>query len=301
MKSVILSDRLNAVAGLVRSSDCVCDIGTDHGFVPIYLINSGVCKRAIAMDINKGPLDRARDHIKENGLADLIETRLSNGMEKLSEGETDAVVIAGMGGLLMKRILEDGQPRKKGIKQMVLQPQSDLRLFREYLRHERFFITKEAEVFEDGKYYVAISVNVSDDGENVSYKNATEELIRSYNADLLLKNNQGDSSDNSELSLRNDSGDSGYNNDFSQKESVRGKITGDNISLEEIATRICDRFGPCLLLKRDETLRRYLEHEKSICEGILLKLSENEHTERINDIINKINDITIALSLYVIH
>ncbi|WP_044914992.1 class I SAM-dependent methyltransferase [Butyrivibrio sp. WCE2006] len=255
MKNVILSDRLNAVAGLVKSSDCVCDIGTDHGFVPIYLINSGICKRAIAMDINKGPLDRARDHIKENGLADLIETRLSNGMEKLSEGETDAVVIAGMGGLLMKRILEDGQPRKKGIKQMVLQPQSDLRLFREYLRRERFFITKEAEVFEDGKYYVAISVNVSDDGENVSYKSATEELIRSYNADLLL----------------------------------------------ETATRICDRFGPCLLLKRDETLRRYLEHEKSICEGILLKLSENEHTERINDIINKINDIIIALSLYVIH
>ncbi|WP_035786650.1 class I SAM-dependent methyltransferase [Butyrivibrio sp. XPD2002] len=246
MKNIVLSERLGAVAGLVKSAASVCDIGTDHGFVPIYLINSGACKKALAMDINEGPLERADEHIREYGLQDKIETRLSNGMEKLQAGEAEAIVCAGMGGLLMKRILEDGRPREKGVKRMVLQPQSDLRLFREYLRRERFFIEDEAEIFEEGKYYVAMSVRVSDDDNNDLYDRAIREL--------------GDVS-------------------------------------EADAIRICDRFGPSLILKKDETLKKYLAHEKEILEGILLKLSENEHTERMHDIMDKINDITIVLSM----
>ncbi|WP_051656566.1 class I SAM-dependent methyltransferase [Butyrivibrio sp. AE3004] len=248
MKNVILSDRLNAVAGLVKSSDCVCDIGTDHGFVPIYLINSGVCHHALAMDINEGPLERAREHIRENGLEDVIETRLSNGMEELHPGDADAVICAGMGGLLMKRILEDGNPREKGIRQMVLQPQSDLRLFREFLRREKYYILDEAEIFEEGKYYVAILVSLDEKEENTAYNKVAAEL----------KNNCD----------------------------------------EETAIRICDRFGPCLIIKRDDTLKRYLEREKSICEGILLKLSEDEHAQRRHDIISKMNDISTVLDLY---
>ena len=252
-KTISLSNRLLAVANLVKSGDCVCDIGTDHGFVPIYLINSGICRHAIAMDVNEGPLERAREHIEEYGLLDAIETRLSDGMEKLGDNEADTIVCAGMGGLLMKRILEDGNPRKKGIKRMVLQPQSDLMGFREYLRQEKFFIEDEAEIFEDGKYYVAICVTVCGGEVNEAYDRARDE--------------------------------------------IRKNCAGADIS-DNVATRICDRFGPCLLIKRDEVLREYLTHEKSVCEGILLKLSENEHTFRRNDIINKIDDITIALSLY---
>ena len=243
-KNISLSNRLLAVAGLAKNSHCVCDIGTDHGFVPIYLINSGVAEHVIAMDINEGPLDRAKEHIREYGLEESIETRLSNGMEKLMAGEADTIICAGMGGLLMKRILEEGAPREKGVKHMVLQPQSDLAAFREYLRSQRFFIEDEEEVFEEGKYYVAMRVRVSDDDENEAYEKMTGIL---------------DSPD---------------------------------------AKRICDRFGPCLLYKKDETLTKYLIHEKSICEGILLKLSENEHTSRRHDIISKINDITAALSVY---
>ena len=252
-KNISLSNRLLKVAELAQSSDCVCDIGTDHGFVPIYLINSGASSHVIAMDINEGPLERAKEHIKEYGLENAIETRLSNGMEKLLSGEADTIICAGMGGLLMKRILEEGAPRQKGVKRMVLQPQSDLATFREYLREEKFFIEDEEEIFEEGKYYVAIRVRVSDDDDNLSYEKAEE---------LILK-----SPENTGLS-------------------------------KDDAVRICDRFGPCLLLKKDETLRKYLAHEKSICEGILLKLSENEHTSRRHDIISKINDITTALSLY---
>lgn len=255
-KNILLSKRLGAVAGLVKSSECVCDIGTDHGFVPIYLINSNVCKRAIAMDINKGPLERAAEHIRGYGLEDKVTTRLSNGMEKLSEGEAETIVCAGMGGLLMKRILEDGHPREKGVKRMVLQPQSDLRVFREYLRNEHFFIEDEAEIFEDGKYYVAMSVRVGEDDKNALYDEAVEAICNAGNA--LIKAPD-----------------------------------------RECAIRICDRFGPSLILKRDATLRKYLEHEKEILEGILLKLSENEHTGRINDIMDKINDITIVLEVII--
>ena len=279
MKNVVLSERLGAVAGLVKSAASVCDIGTDHGFVPIYLINSGACQKALAMDINEGPLDRADEHIREFGLENKIETRLSNGMEKLSEGEAEVIVCAGMGGLLMKRIIEDGQPRKKGVKRMVLQPQSDLRLFREYLRGEHFFIEDEKEIFEEGKYYVAMSVRVSDDDDNELYEKVADELSKEAfeSCDLVT----GQANDESENSVKEEAMDG-----------VCMPVT------EEDAIRICDRFGPSLILKRDETLRSYLQHEKEILEGILLKLSEHEHTERRHDIINKINDISIVLHLY---
>lgn len=261
-KNISLSNRLLAVAGLAGSSDCVCDIGTDHGFVPIYLINSGAARHVIAMDINEGPLERAKEHIKEFGLENMIETRLSNGMEKLLAGEADTIICAGMGGLLMKRILEEGAPRDKNIKHMVLQPQSDLAAFREYLRQEKFFIEDEEEIFEDGKYYVAMRVLISDENENASYEKMISKIC-----DI----------------------------------SIDGCAFGDKkkfVNNREDAIRICDRFGPCLLQKKDETLRKYLTHEKSICESILLKLSEDEHGSRRHDIISKINDITTALSLY---
>ena len=252
-KNISLSNRLLTVANLAKSSDCVCDIGTDHGFVPIYLINSDACNHVIAMDINEGPLERAKEHINEYGLDEKIETRLSNGMEKLLAGEADTIICAGMGGLLMKRILEEGAPREKGVKHMVLQPQSDLSSFREYLRCEKFFIEEEEEIFEEGKYYVAIRVRVSDDDDNIVYKTAASKILESPG--------------NTELT-------------------------------ESDAIRICDRFGPCLLIGHNETLRKYLIHEKSICEGILLKLSENEHTSRRHDIISKMNDISAALNVY---
>ncbi|WP_408071780.1 class I SAM-dependent methyltransferase [Butyrivibrio sp. JL13D10] len=273
-KNILLSKRLGAVAGLVKSSACVCDIGTDHGFVPIYLINSNVCEHAIAMDINKGPLERAEEHIREYGLEGRIETRLSNGMEKLEKGDATTIICAGMGGLLMKRILEDGCPREKGVERMILQPQSDLRLFREYLRIQRFFIEDEAEIFEDGKYYVAMSVRVSEDDSNSLYEKAVTKICESSGVVSEA-----------------------HNLEKSHKSAGADKAAGTLITRDQ-AMRICDRFGPSLILKRDETLRRYLEHEQEILRGILLKLSENEHTGRINDIMDKINDITIVLNMY---
>ena len=110
-KTVKLSARLAAVAALVEPGSRVADVGTDHGYIPIYLVQTGIADRAIAMDVRSGPLERARAHVDRlpPGCRERIETRLSDGLKALSPGEADTVVIAGMGGELMIRILDEGQ------------------------------------------------------------------------------------------------------------------------------------------------------------------------------------------------
>lgn len=104
-----LSKRMQAVAAMVSPGNVLADIGTDHGYVPIALVQEHVIPRAIAMDINEGPLERATAHIREYHLESLIETRRSNGVEMLREGEADSILIAGMGGELIIGILTAGE------------------------------------------------------------------------------------------------------------------------------------------------------------------------------------------------
>ena len=103
-----LSVRLKAVAELVSDGRCLADIGTDHAYIPIWLVKSGRISGAIAADVNRGPLQRALEHIRDNGLEDRIKLRLSDGFLALEPGEADSAVLAGMGGGLMIRILKEG-------------------------------------------------------------------------------------------------------------------------------------------------------------------------------------------------
>ncbi len=148
-----LSKRLQAVARLVTPGSRLADVGTDHGYVPIWLFEQGKILSAIAMDLRKGPLERAREHIQMHGLDAHIETRLSDGLDKLLPGEADSIVIAGMGGMLVVKILSQGQKLLSSVKELILQPQSDLDAVREYLHRTGFVIVKEDMIFEDGKYY----------------------------------------------------------------------------------------------------------------------------------------------------
>lgn len=93
-----LSQRLLAVADLASAGHCLADVGTDHGYIPIYLMEKGNYERAIAMDVRKGPLLRAEENRKSHGFEDRMDLRLSDGVAALREGEADTVVIAGMGG-----------------------------------------------------------------------------------------------------------------------------------------------------------------------------------------------------------
>ncbi len=148
-----LSKRLQAVARLVTPGSRLADVGTDHGYVPIWLFEQGQILSAIAMDLRNGPLERAREHIQMHGLDAHIETRLSDGLDKLLPGEADSIVIAGMGGMLVVKILSQGQKVLSSVKELILQPQSDLDAVREYLHRTGFVIVKEDMIFEDGKYY----------------------------------------------------------------------------------------------------------------------------------------------------
>ena len=151
-----LSRRLMTVAGGVTKGNRLADIGTDHGYIPIYLVQEGVCPSAIAMDVNQGPLDRADAHIREYGLSDKIGTRLSNGLEKLDPSEADSIVIAGMGGALMTDILTRGIHVVNAGKEFILQPQSEIFKVRHFLHDNGYAIVKEQIVKEEGKYYFII-------------------------------------------------------------------------------------------------------------------------------------------------
>lgn len=149
-----LSRRLEAVARLVTSGNRVCDVGTDHAYIPIYLLQTGSSEAALAMDVNEGPLKRAREHIEENGLCDYIETRRSDGLRAMETGECDSIVIAGMGGGLMIRILEDSYTKLGAVKELILQPQSDIEQVRRFVGLHGFVIDRQDMVKEDGKYYM---------------------------------------------------------------------------------------------------------------------------------------------------
>lgn len=154
-----LSKRLETIADMVPEHTkygCVADVGTDHGFVPVWLLCEKRAARAIAMDVRKGPLARAKEHVRQYGFSDRIETRLSDGLEKLMPQEADTVVIAGMGGELMLRILQDGAHVRGSVKSWVLSPQSELAAFRHGLEALGLTICREIMLKEDGKYYTVM-------------------------------------------------------------------------------------------------------------------------------------------------
>ncbi|MFR3727288.1 tRNA (adenine(22)-N(1))-methyltransferase [Lacrimispora sp.] len=151
-----LSKRMETIAAFVPEGSRIADIGTDHGYIPIHLVQEGKANHAIAMDVRKGPLQRAQSHIREAGLIDAIEVRLSDGLLKLEKDEADCVVIAGMGGELMIHILEEGRRLWDHIPCWVLSPQSELHKMRRFLIEQAFFIEEETMIKEEGKYYVVM-------------------------------------------------------------------------------------------------------------------------------------------------
>lgn len=136
----------------------LADIGTDHGYIPIYLVQQGKIPSAIAMDINQGPLLRAEEHIREYGMEEQIQTRLSDGLTKLQVGETDAMTVAGMGGALVIKILKEGKVVAENMKELILQPQSELEKVRKYLLEQEYEIIEENMILEEGKYYPMMKV-----------------------------------------------------------------------------------------------------------------------------------------------
>lgn len=151
----MLSKRLKNVADMVTKGYIVADIGTDHGYVPIYLIKNGIVPKAYAMDINEGPLKIADKNICLEGLQDKITTVLSDGMNEMTSEMAESVVIAGMGGDLITDILNRGK-NIKGIKELVLSPHKRVDIVRKYLLDNNWKITDENMVIDNNKFYTIL-------------------------------------------------------------------------------------------------------------------------------------------------
>lgn len=164
---VKITPRLKMVAELVPGCNTVADIGTDHGYLPIYLVNKGICERAIAADVNEGPLGAARKNIALTRVSDKIETVLSDGLKNIDTA--DVVTIAGMGGELIASILEH---RKEGHVRFVLQPQRSYDYLRYYLARNGFVIRKEAIAKEGDKMYCAFYAEYTGEAYEITLKEA---------------------------------------------------------------------------------------------------------------------------------
>lgn len=187
MKTVELSARMQALVDMVSKGRTVCDIGCDHGWVSIYLIQQGIAPKVFAMDVRTGPLERAKEHIRDYHLETYIEPRLSDGLSSLQVGEADCMVCAGMGGPLMMKILTEGREKARAMKELILQPQSEIGQFREFLRGEGYQTIQENMIYEDGKYYPMMKVVPVEPSAVITAVSEEEQALWDTFGELLLK------------------------------------------------------------------------------------------------------------------
>lgn len=182
-----LSKRLGIIASFIEDGDSIVDIGTDHGYIPIYLVKKGICNKAIAGDINKGPIERAEKNILKERLNDKIICRLGGGFSVVSEGEVDACVIAGMGGDLIIEIIENDIDKFKKLKYAVIQPVQNVDVFRKNLYNKGFKILNEKMCIDDGKFYEIFKIKYDNHKKKVDsiYYEVSEKLFKEK--DLVLK------------------------------------------------------------------------------------------------------------------
>ncbi|MBU5591009.1 class I SAM-dependent methyltransferase [Clostridium sp. MSJ-4] len=153
-----LSNRLNKIINLCSKCESIIDVGTDHGYVPIKLIQLGICNFAIASDINKGPVERALNNIKSYGLESRIQCRKGPGLNTVKKKEVQGSIIAGMGGNLIRDILIDSFDKVKELQYIVLQPTQNPEILREYLYNNNFQILDEELCKDEDIYYQIIKV-----------------------------------------------------------------------------------------------------------------------------------------------
>lgn len=149
----ILTPRLAAVARLVPDCECFFDVGTDHAYLPVYLCLNNVCKTAVASDIKKGPLLRAEKTVGAFGLNDRISLRLGGGLDTATPYEADCVAVAGMGGLVIAKILSESEGKMGENCPFILQPMTAVPELREYLSLNGWKIESECLAKEDEKIY----------------------------------------------------------------------------------------------------------------------------------------------------
>lgn len=164
---MLISDRLKMVVGCAKNCDLLVDVGTDHAYIPIFLVENKIAKRAIACDISKGSIEKADKNIRLHNYTDFIETRVGDGLKVIKQDEIpDQIIIAGMGGMLTIDILNNSKDVVRLADRLILQPQRDIDKVRRTVHKLGFKIIDEKMLFEDGKYY---NVIVSEKGQDLPY------------------------------------------------------------------------------------------------------------------------------------
>lgn len=157
-----ISKRLETIADLVTPGYRASDIGTDHGYVPIYLLRNHICDHVIAADISRGSLEKAIQNVERAGLSDQIECRLSDGLSSIRPGETDSIIISGMGGILMDRILRAHPEVVKEAKELVLSPHRNPELITSFAEEFGFAVVYHEVLLDKKKYYHIFKLTVQE-------------------------------------------------------------------------------------------------------------------------------------------
>ena len=153
-----LSKRLNWIIEKLNKVEVIMDVGTDHGYIPIYLIKNNIAKKVIASDINKEPLKKAKINASLDGVLDKIDLRLGGGLSPLNNKEADSVIIAGMGGNLIRDILESDLNKVKNLEYLILQPAQNPEVLRKYLYNNNYEVLEEDICLDENKYYEIFKV-----------------------------------------------------------------------------------------------------------------------------------------------
>lgn len=165
--------RLKSIASLIQNCDCIADIGTDHGYLPVFLVKNKIILSAIASDINKGPVDKARTNISIEDCDDKIECRQGAGLKTLKPFEVECAVIAGMGGNLIRDIIEESPQVFRNLKYAVLQPVQNSEVLRKHIYRKGYRILDEELCIDENKFYEIIKVkydNVVEDVDEIYYE-----------------------------------------------------------------------------------------------------------------------------------
>ncbi|MDF2502909.1 class I SAM-dependent methyltransferase [Clostridium sp.] len=153
-----ISYRLRCIGDMVEKCNCIADIGTDHAYLPIYLVEKGLCKTVIASDINKGPVEKAKRNVAFSHMEDKIQCRLGPGLTTISKNEIDVAIIAGMGGNLIRDIIEESMDIFKKLHYVILQPVQNADVLRRYICESGYKILDEELCKDENKYYEIIKI-----------------------------------------------------------------------------------------------------------------------------------------------